>query len=132
MLRDGGNADEENQDTDDLGLEPQDRIGVHGKCSTDSSLQDLPPGDGEGGCTGFGRRRHPSHRQSFRAVTAPSTEIFDLALSALGWRLAPAARAKLVVRKANRSRSSGSAFVAASEHQPERHRGNALNSSAAC
>jgi hypothetical protein len=31
-------------------------------------------GDGEG-ATGFGRRRHPSHRQSFRAVTAPSTEI---------------------------------------------------------
>jgi hypothetical protein len=58
-------------------------------------------GDGEGGGTGFGRRRHPSHRQSFRAVTAPSTEIFDVALSALGWRLAPAwaARAKLVVGK---------------------------------
>jgi hypothetical protein len=38
MLRDGGNADEENQDTDDVGLEPQDRIGVHGKCSTDHRL----------------------------------------------------------------------------------------------
>ena len=53
-------------------LEPQDRIGVHGKCSPDSSL----------------------------AVTAsPSTEIFDLALSALGWWLAlgSAARAKLFV-----------------------------------
>jgi hypothetical protein len=30
MLRDGGNADEENQDADDVGLEPHDRIGVHG------------------------------------------------------------------------------------------------------
>jgi hypothetical protein len=30
MLRDGGNANEENQDADDVGLEPQDRIGVHG------------------------------------------------------------------------------------------------------
>lgn len=30
MLRDGGNAEEENQDADDVGLQPQDRIGVHG------------------------------------------------------------------------------------------------------
>jgi hypothetical protein len=34
MLRDGCNADEENQDADDVGLEPQDRIGVHGEPST--------------------------------------------------------------------------------------------------
>jgi hypothetical protein len=34
MLRDGGNADEKNQDTDNVGLEPQDGIGVHGKRST--------------------------------------------------------------------------------------------------
>jgi hypothetical protein len=33
MLRDGGNADEEDQDADDVGLEPQDRIGIHGKLS---------------------------------------------------------------------------------------------------
>ena len=33
MLCDGGNADEENQDADGVGLEPQDVIGVHGKRS---------------------------------------------------------------------------------------------------
>jgi hypothetical protein len=42
MLRDGGNADEENQDADDIGLEPQDMIGVHGKRSNMGSLQDFP------------------------------------------------------------------------------------------
>jgi hypothetical protein len=31
MLRDGSKAEEENQDADDVGLEPQDRISVHGK-----------------------------------------------------------------------------------------------------
>jgi hypothetical protein len=30
MLGDGGNTDEENQDADDISLEPQDGIGVHG------------------------------------------------------------------------------------------------------
>jgi hypothetical protein len=30
MLGDGGNADEENQHADDVGLEPQDRIAIHG------------------------------------------------------------------------------------------------------
>jgi hypothetical protein len=31
MLRGGANADQENQNADDAGLEPQDRIGFHGK-----------------------------------------------------------------------------------------------------
>ena len=53
MLRDGGNADEENQDADDIGLEPQDRIGVHGKRSKMGSLQDFPVT----GYRGLGRRR---------------------------------------------------------------------------
>ena len=42
MLRDGGNADEENKDTDDVGLEPQDTIGVHGKLSTLGASHSAP------------------------------------------------------------------------------------------
>jgi len=47
MLSEGGDTDEENQDSDDVGLEPQDRVGVHGKVSTFFR-------SGEG--TGLGRR----------------------------------------------------------------------------
>jgi hypothetical protein len=42
MLRDGGNADEKNQNADDVRLQPQDRIGVHGKLSR-LGVQDLSP-----------------------------------------------------------------------------------------
>jgi hypothetical protein len=42
MFRDGGNADEENRDGNDVGLEPQDRIGIHGKLSTLGVFLDLP------------------------------------------------------------------------------------------
>jgi hypothetical protein len=62
MLRDGGNADEENQDADDVGLEPQDRIGVHGKLATLGVSSRFAPVTGRAGGTGLGRRRHPSHR----------------------------------------------------------------------
>jgi hypothetical protein len=106
MLRDGGNADEENQDADDVGLEPQDRIGVHGERSEDGLSSRFPR---EGVPRVRTQARQPSHRHSFRAVfvSAPSTEISDVALTALGWRLAPAsaARANPVVRKASQSRS---------------------------
>jgi hypothetical protein len=74
MLRDGGNADEENKDADDVGLEPQDRIGIHGKLSTLGVSSRFAPVTGRAGGTGLGRRRH-THRQSFRAVNAPPTEI---------------------------------------------------------
>jgi hypothetical protein len=49
MLRDSGNADEENQDADDVGLEQQGRIRVHGKPST---FLKICRGDGEGGRRG--------------------------------------------------------------------------------
>jgi hypothetical protein len=42
MLGDGGNADEEDQDADDVGLEPQDRIGIHGKLSTTAFFNIAP------------------------------------------------------------------------------------------
>lgn len=84
MLRDGGNADQENQDADDIGLEPEDRIGLHGKRSKMSSLQDFP-------VTVVPRlrtqeARQHSHRHSFRVivVTAPATKILDLALACSG------------------------------------------------
>jgi len=48
MLRDGGNADEENQNTDDVRLQQQDRIGVHGKLSR-LGVQDLPREGGRQG-----------------------------------------------------------------------------------
>jgi hypothetical protein len=135
MLRDGPNADEENQDADDVGLEPQDRIGVHRK-PLHARFSSRFPHDEKGTAVGLRRRRHPLHRESFRAVavTAPPTEIFDQPLSEREWRLAPASavRLKLVVRKATRSRSSRSAFVVASEYQQQRRRGNILNSSDVC
>jgi hypothetical protein len=97
-----------------------------------TALFKICPGDREGGGTGLGADAIPR----IASHSAPSAEIFDLALTALGWRLAPAsaARAKLVVRKTNRSRSRGFVWSAIARHdrQPQRHRGNSLNSSAAC
>jgi hypothetical protein len=60
MLRDGGNADEENQNADDVRLEPQDRIGVHGKLSTLGVSPRFAPVTGRADGTGLGRGRHPS------------------------------------------------------------------------
>jgi hypothetical protein len=100
MLRDGGNADEENKDADDVA---RVRASVH---------------------------------EVFRAgaVIAPPTEIFDRPLSEREWRLAQASavRSKPAVQKASRSRSSCSTFVVAEVHQPQKRRGNPLNSSDVC
>jgi hypothetical protein len=70
MLGDGGNADEENQDADDVGLEPQDRIGVHGKLSTLGVLQDSPV-PGRAGPRVRTQARHLSPHEEFRVSASP-------------------------------------------------------------
>jgi hypothetical protein len=109
-------------------------IGVHGKplhARLSSSFSRKRGGRGRGVRTQAG---HLSPHEEFRAVavTAPRTEIFDLPLSECEWRPAPvsAVRSRPVVRKASRIRSSRSAVVVASVHQPRRSRGNVLNNSA--
>jgi hypothetical protein len=59
MLRDGGNADEEDQDADDVGLEPQDRIGIHGKLSALGVFSTFAPVTGRTGAARV-RARTPS------------------------------------------------------------------------
>ena len=73
MLRDGRNADEENQDADGVSLEPQDRIGVLVR-PLHARLYARFPRDREG--RGAGSRtqaHHLSPHKEFRAVavTAP-------------------------------------------------------------
>ena len=68
-----------------MAVMPQDGIGIHGKRST---LGSLCPGDGEGGGTGVKALPRIASKSAV-AITAPPTDISDLALSPRGWRLAP-------------------------------------------